>query len=580
MAARRRRLFVGAIEVVMQLRWYQQEAVDAAFRYWQRGGGNPLIVLPTGSGKTAVSTEVIRRVADGSDMSVLFVAHRKELIKQTAQTLLRVAPRLNAGIFAASLGRREIRQVTLGQTQSVYRQRWDDRRIELLIIDEAHLTPPEGDGQYQRLIRSLTAGNPDLRVLGLTATPYRLGQGCLTWGDNHIFDSIVYSADIKKLIAEGYLVPLVPGAVSAKLDTSNVAINSGEFVTSQLDAVACDPATVTKVAEDVSHWLSMGRTSALLFGVSVDHARMMRNEMKMRGHSCEVVTGETDARERERIIERFKRRELQAIASCDVLTTGFDAPVVDILAVARPTMSPSLWVQMAGRGMRTAEGKTDCVVLDYGENTERHGPIDQIKPKPRAASKGDAAKPVKVCAACQAEVALSALVCPECDAAFPAPERKVASTASNKAIISDGSAPAAKPETITITGCKYGLHISMKSGTPTLRVDYLPENGAAISEWVCLEHEEDSFAWRKAAGWWVKAGGDRPAPNNIEDALARIDELGEPFEIVAKREGKYWRVESAKRKPRAIVGEPPPTLVAEPPKEYTDWWEEATETPF
>lgn len=560
----------------MQLRWYQQEAVDAAFAYWRKGGGNPLVVLPTASGKTAVSTETLRRACEGTDTRALFVAHRKELIEQTAQTMLRVWPRCPMGVYAASLGRKDIRQVTFGQTQSVYRKASSFGVIDLLVIDECHLTPPDGDGQYQQLIGGLRERNPDLRILGLTATPYRLGQGCLTWGEKKIFDSIVYSAPMKRLIEEGFLAPLVPGAVSAKVKTDGVEVAStGDFVISQLDASASDPATVASVVDDVVEWFRCGRTSALMFGVSVEHAAMMRNEMRIRGYSCEVITGETDPRERKQHIERFKRRELQCIASCDVLTTGFDAPVVDILAVVRPTMSASLWVQMAGRGMRISEGKHDCVVLDYGENTERHGPIDQIKPKPRAASKGEGNAPIKVCAACMAEAPASASLCPECDAPFPAPERKVATRASDRPIISQPE----KPKEFVVTYTKFSPHIS-KSGSCSLKVHYDVDDAMPIAEWLCFDHEEDSFAYRKAAGWWVKAGGKRPAPSSVDEAERRLSELDKPVAITAKREGKFWRVEKVQFAKRDASAEVP--IAHEPPPEYSDasWWDDADAVPF
>jgi DNA repair protein RadD len=179
----------------------------------------------------------------------------------------------------------------------------------------------------------------------------------------------------------------------------------GEFAANDLELASDVDKINDAVAGDIKKALDSGRTSALVFGTSVAHARRLANATRMQGISTETITGDTPPGERDVIIAAFKSRKLNCITSCDVLTTGFDAPVVDVIALVRPTMSPSLYVQMVGRGMRTAEGKTDCLLLDYGGNIARHGPIDNVRVRPRPPGEGDA--PVKICPECCACCAAS-----------------------------------------------------------------------------------------------------------------------------------------------------------------------------
>jgi hypothetical protein len=201
-----------------------------------------------------------------------------------------------------------------------------------------------------------------------------------------------------------------------------------------------------------------------------------------------------------------------------------------------------------------------------------------VQPKAKA-TKAQEARAVKPCPSCMAEVPLASRVCPECDYEFPLPERKVDTRASTRAVLSDGKAPPPRVErTMVVHDVDYAEHLSMKSGSCTLRVTYHPENGLGVSEWVCLEHETDSFAWRKAAGWWVKAGGQRPAPESIQEALERIGELGRPVEIKTVLEGKFERVESVRWVPREATSDDAP-MASEPPPDMVDEMWGADEAP-
>ena len=536
----------------MKLRDYQSAAVDAVIAYWERGGTNPLVEVPTGGGKSAILGELARVIVQECGGRVVIATHRAELIEQDAAACRRVWPEAPVGVYSASLGQRSVKAITVCGVQSIAKRASILGCVDVLIVDEAHLISPDGGTQYRRLIETLRKDNPALRVVGLTATPYRLGQGYLTQGHDALFSSIVYRCAIPDLIAQGYLSPLVTGAVGAEVDVSGIGRNAGEFVLRDLE-LAADVASVTeRVADDVAAALAAGRTSALLFGVGVGHAEHLRDAMRERGVSCEVIVGETEQMVRQGIIGRFRSRELQAIASCDVLTTGFDAPVVDVLAVVRPTCSVSLWVQMVGRGMRVAEGKTDCLVLDYGGNIARHGPVDDVRIKERKGEGGGEA-PIKTCPECCAEQPASARVCKECDFEFPEPERKANERASSLPVLSTGSI-GGKRETSTehdVGEVAYVRHVK-KGATdapPTLRVDYFaPDTGSTssvpkkiASEWICVEHA--GYAREKAIKWWSINVGTR-MPDTVAEAVDRLraGEMRRVLKIRTKPDGDYTRV--------------------------------------
>jgi DNA repair protein RadD len=563
----------------MQLRDYQQEAVDAVFAYWDRAPSmperpaSPLVVMPTGSGKSPTLGETVRRLVQEYGARVLVATHRAELITQDAKAIRSIWPQAPISIYSASLGRKELgTDIVVAGVQSIVRAAARLGRIDVMIVDEAHLVPPTESDQYGKLIAELRKINPDMRLIGYTATPYRLGQGMLTQGEGAMFTSICYDVPIRRLIDAGYLSTVVAGGVSARIDTDGVKVTAGEYNLGQLGLVSDTDKVNAAVADDVKRELDAGRTSAIVFAVNVEHAARLRNELQMRGVSCEVITGDTPRERRDEIIARFKRRELQAISSCEVLTTGFDAPVVDIVAMVRATLSPSLYVQIVGRGTRIAEGKKNCVLLDYGDNVGRHGPIDAVVVKPK---KGDGKAPFKVCEQCSAEVHAAATECPHCGFAFPPPppKTKLKDKASTDAVLSWQKEPPRKEAVGRVEWCAhYKRTPDGKAPTPTLRIDYFaPLKGAlsyerrVASEWLCFDHDEGSYARKKAERWWDDNVGCRQ-PESVDDAIALLDfgYMAKVVQVTLVKEGKYDRVTHVLQvRPEQAAAEadddPPPT---------------------
>ena len=364
----------------MDLRPYQVEALQALDAYWHVGGGHPLAVLATATGKSVLIGKLIADIArQYPDLRALLLVHVRELLTQNLEHLLRVWPSAPVGINSAGLRRRDWHSpIVLANIQSVWRDPQRLGRRDLIIIDEAHLVPHEGDGMYRSLISSLRELQPTLRVCGFTATPYRLDSGRLDEGDGKIFDDIVFSYGIGEGIRDGYLSPLSSKATAAKIDVSGVAVRGGEFVAGALEDAADAAAVISAAVEEI---IARGqdRCSWLLFCCGVRHAQHVGEALRERVVAAATVTAETPADERDRIIANFRAGTLRALTNVNVLTTGFNVPAVDLIAMLRPTLSTGLYVQMIGRGTRKAGGKTDCLVLDFAGNVFRHGPVDRAE---------------------------------------------------------------------------------------------------------------------------------------------------------------------------------------------------------
>jgi len=527
----------------MNLRWYQKEAIDAVWGYWGRGKMQPVIELPTGSGKSLVLASIAWKAADNG-AKVLIATHRKELIEQDAKALTDLRPhaRGQVGIYSASLQRREVADITVGGVQSLCRRVGVLGHRDIIIIDEAHLVGPRADTQYGKLIGGLKERNPELRLLGLTATPYRLGQGFLTEGQGRLFTSVVYRADIKRLIADGFLSPMISHGTSTEIDTSKARTSAGDWVLADLELAADVDSINEAVASDIA---KSGRKHILVFGVSVAHASRLRNAIQMLGISCQTVTGDTPPAQRAQALEDFKAGKLSCITSCDVLTTGFDSKNVDLVVLCRPTQSCSLYVQMVGRGARIAEGKADCMVLDYGGNIARHGPLDALKtPKPKTGKKGGGAS--KICKQCLAEIPSACRICPECDFEMLPPEnaRKANAQASKLEIIS--SKPKPEPMEQKITRVEWTDYTAKKSGKRMLRVDYHGPSGSSdwhpiATDWVCVEH--DGYARQKAEEWWrIHFGGAGPLPQSMNEVMKLRAYHRPVVAIWTVPDGKYQKI--------------------------------------
>jgi DNA repair protein RadD len=521
------------------LRPYQTDAIDALATYWERGGGNPLIEMATGTGKSVVIAETVRGLVEAFPaLRVLMLVHVKELVQQNANALLRLWPNAPVGINSAGLGQRnDYAQVLFASIQSVFRRGAQIGPRDLIVIDEAHLVPPSGDGMYRALLDALREQTPDLRVVGFTATPYRLGSGRLD-GPGNLFDEIVYSYGIREGIEDGFLSPLVAKSTAVTIDTGSVARRGGEYVAGALEAAA-DNSTLVEAASDEIVALGADRKSWIAFCCGVAHALHVRDALRRRGINAETVTGATPAAERDRLIRDFRAGRIRCLTNANVLTTGFDAPGVDLIAMLRPTLSTGLYVQMLGRGTRLAPGKENCLVLDYANVVRTHGPVDAIEVRDKKKSAAEHGQVLaKECPDCLTLNALAARTCVSCGHEYPPPldKPKHEARADTAPILSGQKA---EDLWIPVDNVFFGRH-EKQGSPPSLRVTY--QCGLLQHrEWWCFEH--GGFAKDKAQRLWKAAArGVTAAPKDTMEAMRRSGELRAPLEIKVRKAGKYFEV--------------------------------------
>ncbi len=512
------------------LRPYQRDAVDAVYRHLRERDDNPCVVLPTGAGKAVIIAQICMDTVTMWSGRVLVLAHVRELLEQAADKIQTLAPSLDIGIYSAGLGQRDTKHaVIVAGIQSVYQKTEQLGHFDLIIVDEAHLITLEGDGMYRRFLADAKKINPHLRVIGLTATPFRMSSGpiCVPPPEG-ILNSICYEISVRELIRDGYLSPLRSKAGKIKANTSDLHLRGGEFIAGEVEALMDQEILVHSACREIVEQ-AQNRKACLIFTSGVQHGQHVAKLIEQYAQQeCGFIDGETPSIFRDQLIRRFREGDLKYLTNVNVLTTGFDAPNVDCVALLRPTMSPGLYYQMVGRGFRICPGKTDCLVLDFGGNVLRHGPVDQIRVT-NANTKGSGVAPAKECPQCQALIATGYAKCPECGYEFPPPEK----------LSHDGEASANGVLTGQVTlsdyavrSVQYSVHVKQNAAADaprSLRVDYEIGFYKYKSEWVCLEHT--GYARQKAEAWW-KQRSHVPVPDNVDEAV-RLAESGALADVKA-----------------------------------------------
>ncbi|QTF93514.1 DEAD/DEAH box helicase [Halomonas sp. BM-2019] len=575
------------------LRPYQQEAVRRVIEHF-RGSDDPaVVVLPTGSGKSLVIAE-LARLARGR---VLVLAHVRELVEQNHAKY--AAYGLSADIFSAGLGRKESgRQVVFGSVQSVVRglARFDDGDFTLLVIDECHRVSPAEDAGYRRVIERLRRANPRLKVLGLTATPYRLGQGFIYHRHHHgmvrgeadcFFQACVFEQPLRLMVKQGYLAePTHIDAAVEGYDFSALTPGAGGlFREEELNRVAAGHrATPGIIAEVIER--ARDRQGVMLFAASVAHAEEILGYLP--ASEAALVTGETPIAERERLIAAFKARELKYLVNVAVLTTGFDAPHVDLIAILRPTESVSLYQQIVGRGLRLSPGKRDCLILDYAGN-----PWDLYAPEVGAPKPASDSEPVQVaCPACghanlfwgkrdgelvtehfgrrcqglvesarsraQSEKSTSTTpamaqctfrfrfkVCGDCGAENDIAARRCHGCDVLLVDADDKLKEALRlrdARVLRVAGMQLEATVNGR-GMARLKVTYHDEEGTTLAEWFALETPAQRGAF--AAVFLrdhLRAPGVPFHPTTAEEVVAEQRRLRHPDFVVGRKVGRHWQV--------------------------------------
>lgn len=382
-----------------------------------------------------------------------------------------------------------------------------------LLVHNCHLVPNDHDTSFRKTLQAMHTMKPGVCVVGLTATPYRLGSGLLHEGDGRLFSGVAYEVRIPELLAEGFLCPVKPRATTAVLSTAGVAVR-GDYVPAQLAArVDVDAITQAIVAECVRGFVD--RACWLVFACSVEHAEHLADAFRTAGVTCAAVHGELSAGERSATLAAYKSGAIRCVVNCELLTTGFDHPAIDAIAMCRPTKSPGLYYQQVGRGFRPHANKTNCVVLDFAGNVLQHGPVDTLSERITTREKGDGLAPAKSCPDCQALVATAVAICPECGHAFPPPKAPALVGLPSARPLLSTDVP--EPTWEDVTGVEFSINTPRVAGKlPTLRVDYQRGWQRVASEWICFDHT--GYAHSKAILWWRERFPDSDVPVSVDEA--------------------------------------------------------------
>jgi len=526
-------------------RYYQTEAIDALYNYFNNFEGNPIVAMPGGTGKSVVISNFIRGIYQNfPTQRVMMLTHVKELIEQNFEKLTTSWPTAPAGIYSAGVGRKDTHcKITFAGIQSVAKK-WElFGHQDLIIIDECHLVSDNDEAMYYSFIEHLKGVNPYLKVIGFTATKWRLGMGLLTNGK--IFTDIAYDnttlEGFTRLIDEGFLSPLVPKRTQYEIDVEDIPLVGKEFSQKASQAkMDKDEVTYEALKECISE--GHDRLHWMVFCTGTDHCDNTADALEELGISAVSVHSKKGAAANDKAIRDFKAGRVRALVNNNKLTTGFDYPNVDMEVILRPSKSSSLWVQILSRGTRPvyAEGfdlsttagrlaaiaagpKQNCLVMDFVGNTKRLGPInDPLIPAKKGKGRGGGIAPVRECPKCRTLNHASAVICMSCGFVFPKAVN-IRTQAATDELIASGM-PVVKE--FKVTKVTYAIHKKMDR-PDSMKVTYYC-GLTKYTSYCCPEH--GGAAGKRFARWW-KQRAETEVPESTFDAVDRLKELTEPSHV-------------------------------------------------
>ncbi|MEZ9599551.1 DEAD/DEAH box helicase [Vibrio sp. 10N.286.46.A8] len=565
------------------LRPYQADSVKSVIHYFRKHQTPAVLVLPTGAGKSLVIAE-LARLAKGR---VLVLAHVKELVEQNHEKYEGYG--LKGSIFSAGLGRKETdQQVVFASVQSVVRNLDSfSNQFSLLVIDECHRVPDEKTSSYQKVITHLRENNAGIKVLGLTATPYRLGMGWLyqyhTRGqvrseEPRFFRDCIFELPIRYLLDEGFLTParMIDAPVLSYDFSQLKPANTGRYKESELDMVIEQSKRATPQIVDQIIELAKDKLGIMVFAATVRHAQEILGLLPE--GEASIVIGDTPTLERDQIISDFKERKIKFLVNVSVLTTGFDAPHVDLIAILRPTESISLYQQIVGRGLRLSPGKKECLVLDYAGNSYDLYQPEVGDPKPDSDSEiitipcpacgfnnnfwgkldsngfllehfgrkcqgyftdEDTGERehcnyrfrAKYCGECGADNDIAARICHECDATLVDPDKKLKEALNLK-------------DALVFECLEMDLNVLKDDkGKSQLKVTYRGENQAQVHEFWSLTTKKQKQNFKDQFVRPHLADRHRPfEESSPTKVVAHQHRFRPPQFVIARKVGRFWKM--------------------------------------
>ncbi len=535
--------FIQIHHKMSTLRPYQQEAIDAIYNYCRARDGNPLAVLPTGAGKTRIMCQLANDIVNWSYRPIV-ISHSPELVEQTHREICEMAPQLRPSIFCNKLRKKDLSgRVVVASVQSLHYQAASIGMFRVAIVDECDTIPnARTTGMYHNVISQLRARDEKLRLIGLTATPYRLDGGMIYGGNGCLFDEVCYEAEITDLINDGYLSPLITRIAKGEVSRAGLKVSGGEFTESSMNEAYTQKRIVAQAAAELMAAMQ-DRRKCLVFCCSKDHCEMMAEKLP----DSAILTYETPDNVRAAVIHGFKSGHIRYLVNINICAVGFNVPDVDCVALLRPTMSKRLYYQQVGRGMRIHPSKSDCLVLDFAGNAKAHGPVNRLAMKVKTdrlvadvgIKRETDEDAVRMCPECRTANEISAIECVECGAALRMTrEFSHNAAADTTAVIVDMDKPRDGYEEIKYVECL--LHTPRVKNWPEsskcVRIVYHLASGEEISDWKFPEgHRVEPFRQ-----WWM-ANSKPPVPSNAVEAIARLNSgaVKFPSHVKLNRKGKY-----------------------------------------
>lgn len=543
-----------------QLRYYQEECLHSLINYFQKKPkGNPICVLPCGLGKALCIAEFFKRsLISWHSTRVMMLTHTWKLVEQNTDELIEQWPVAPVGLHAAEAGSREtMLPIIHGTVQSVCstikKAEEQDKYLppqlrtfgwrDVLVIDECQGVGDADESQYIYVIKKLREINPNMVVIGYSATPFRVKMGYLTEGP--IFDDICYDISgverYNRLVVEGFISPLIPRPTENKIDTTGVKTTGGDFNEKEIEARA-DKITYQACQESV--YLGWDRNYWMVFAAGIENCEKITATLQSLGIDAIACHSKIKPKENERRIEAYKAGEYRAIVGANKLAIGFNHRPIDLIVDLQPTMSPGKHGQKLGRGGRISPetNKRNCVVLDFSGNVPRCGPVNDLKVPNKKGNK-TAPAPMKECPNCKMLNSAAARYCGGgkneqeamalggCGHKFMF-ETKLLSTAGTDEIVRGSEAII---ERFEVRSSFYGLH-EKKGSPPMIKVSYITPGTKRFEEYVCLEHKGP--ASDKAKDWWRLRHKEEP-PMTTYEALRRQKELRSPKWITVRLDNQY-----------------------------------------
>ncbi len=518
---------------------YQLECIEALWgELFQLS--TALCQLPTGAGKTFIISHFMTKAMEKMPgIRIAMMMGRVQLVEQTERALAEVIPRRQIGVFCGSLNRREIsRPITVASVQSI--SEIDFPHLNLLVVDEVH-NLDQDKGRYSRFIEKAIEKNSKLKIIGVTATPFR-ASGKI-YGSDKLFKRICYKKTIKEMIAMGFLAPPILRSTQQEFDISRLRTRAGEYVQEDVDALVKDDELVKLQVADALSRIG-DRQSVVWACANIDHCNRVADVLMSLGERVTTVHSKLSTGARQANLSGFMTGAMKYMSFVTVLSEGFDHPPIDAVILMRPTRSPVLYVQTVGRGLRISEGKKDLLVLDYGQVIKTLGALDD----PHVPEKGESSG-LKCCPQCMTYAPYGTEVCPICQYLWPqmerqfeAPEKKLDKKAAGDVkILSDKPAPTKE----TLGPAVIAMH-EAKSGNLCVRITYEDRN--YLNRWGGYNGTSEYFVVKST---WAMQRLER----RLEDIGASIPKIPfdvdvnvpGTFEILKTQDGKYDRVLAVKK---------------------------------